>query len=644
MTPSSVAAEPAPPSPDSTNHKGRGGTWALALGAIGVVFGDIGTSPLYALQTVFSINHNTVDPTPQDVYGVISLVFWSITLVVTVKYVLFILRADNDGEGGVLSLAHLTRQHLRRGSKRYTLVMMLGVIGASLFYGDSLITPAISVLSAVEGLKVANPALGDLVLPIGMTIVVALFVLQRFGTAAVGRFFGPIMITWFVVLAALGIPHILAEPAVIGALSPHHAVLFAVDRPFVAFVAMGAVVLVITGAEALYADMGHFGRAPIRRAWFLLVFPCLTLNYLGQGQLILADPEMSTSPFFHLAPESMRIPLVVLATLATVIASQAVISGAFSVSRQAERLGYLPRLTVRYTSDHGGQIYVPVVNWLLFGGVLLLMVTFRESERLATAYGLAVTATLLLTTALFAVYADTALKWSPARVGAFVLVFGSIEAVFFAANLTKITHGGWLPLTIAAIIGTVMLTWWRGRALVTARRSKLEGPLRPLLNTIASKGVTTVPGTAVFLHGNPATAPLALRDNVSFNHVAHEQILIVTTLSRNVPHVGPEDRVMIGARRHKGVAITHLTLNFGFQDSQDVPSALALAHERGVNVDPDTAFYFLSRITLHRSDRPGMSQWRKRIFVALAHNAASPTEYFHLPIDRTVLMGTQVRF
>ncbi len=644
MTSSSVAAEPAPPSHRRTNHGGRGVTWALALGAIGVVFGDIGTSPLYSLQAVFSINHNTVDPTPQDVYGVISLVFWSITLVVTIKYVMFILRADNDGEGGVLSLAHLTRQHLTRGTKRYTLVMMLGVIGASLFYGDSLITPAISVLSAVEGLEVVNPDLADLVLPIGITIVVALFLLQRYGTATVGRFFGPIMVTWFVVLAMLGIPHILAEPAVIGALSPHHAVLFAIDRPFVSFVAMGAVVLVITGAEALYADMGHFGRAPIRRAWFWLVFPCLTLNYLGQGQLILANPAMSTSPFFHLAPDSLRIPLVVLATIATVIASQAVISGAFSVSRQAERLGYLPRITVRYTSDHGGQIYVPAVNWLLFGGVLLLMLTFQASERLATAYGLAVTATLLLTTALFAVYADTALTWSTAQVMTFVAVFGSVEAVFFAANLTKIAHGGWLPLTIAAIIGTVMLTWWRGRALVTARRSKLEGPLRPVLDRIASAEVTTVPGTAVFLHNNPATAPLALRDNVAFNHVAHQQILIVTTVSRNVPHVPAEDRVAIGARRHKGVAITHVTLNFGFQDGQDVPSALALAHEQGVNVDPDTAFYFLSRITLHRSDRPGMRQWRKRIFVALAHNAASPTEYFHLPIDRTVLMGTQVRF
>ncbi len=459
---------------DETSHPPSSRV-GLVLGALGVVFGDIGTSPLYALQTVFSIDHNMVKTSPGDVYGVISLVFWSITIVVSVKYVAFVLRADNDGEGGVMALAALARGAVRPDGKRFALVMLLGVLGASLFYGDSVITPAISVMSAIEGLSVSAPALDHLVVPVGAAIITVLFAVQRYGTTLVGRFFGPVMLLWFIVLGALGAGQIVRDPAILGGLSPHHAVLFALDHPAVAFVAMGAVVLSITGAEALYADMGHFGRGPISKAWFFLVFPALTLNYLGQGALILDDPATATSPFFHLAPDALGIPLVVLATVATVIASQAVISGAYSVSRQAERLGYLPRLTVRHTSGHErGQIYVPAVNWTLFVGVMVLLVAFQSSERLATAYGLAVTGTFLITTTLFLILAESAWGWGRGRLAAIGVPLAVLELTFFGANLTKVAHGGWLPLLIAVLVATIMLTWQTGRTLVTERRATME--------------------------------------------------------------------------------------------------------------------------------------------------------------------------
>jgi KUP system potassium uptake protein len=615
------------------------------VGALGVVFGDIGTSPLYAVQTVFAIDDGAVKPTPEDVYGVISLIFWAIVVIVSVKYVTFILRADNEGEGGVLSLAHLTRQSVRPGGKRFRLVMILGVIGASLFYGDSLITPAISVMSAVEGLQVVDPALKELVLPIGVTILTILFAGQRFGTETVGKLFGPIMLLWFVVIGLLGIPHIVADPHVLSALLPTHAVGFFVAHPFIAFIAMGAAVLAITGAEALYADMGHFGRPPITRAWFFVVFPALTLNYLGQAQLVLHSPQESVNPFFHLAPDWAQLPLVALATAATVIASQAVISGAFSVSRQAERLGYLPRLTVRQTSDvSGGQIYVPVVNWLLFAGVITLLLTFRASERLATAYGLAVTATLLLTTALFCVYAQAALGWGRARLAAIILGFGVLEFAFFAANLTKVIHGGWLPLLIATTIGTVMLTWRRGTTLVTARRTMLEGPMTDFIDELHDTHVRYVPGLAVFLHPNKDTVPLALRENFTVNRVMHKDVLVVSTVSTNVPYVPDSERVVFDDLGDPNDHFEHITLRFGYLDEQDVPRGLQIAKDQGIPLDLDNAYYFLSRITIHRSDRPGIPQWRKRLFITMAHNAANPTDYFKLPIGRTVIMGAQVRF
>jgi KUP system potassium uptake protein len=621
------------------------GWFGLALGAVGVVYGDIGTSPLYALQTVFAIDNSAVKPTSNDVYGVISLVFWSITLIVTIKYVLFILRADNDGEGGVMALAALVRSSLRGRGRSSAALMALGVLGASLFYGDSLITPAISVLSATEGLKIAAPSLAHLALPVGLAIVAILFFVQRWGTHQVGRFFGPVMVLWFVIIALLGLPKIIDHPDILKALSPTWVFSFIADHPFTAFIAMGAVVLSITGAEALYADMGHFGRPPIRRAWFGIVFPALTLNYLGQGALILHHPKAIENPFFLLVPGWARIPMVVLATFATVIASQAVISGAFSVSRQAMRLGFLPHLVIRQTSTReSGQIYVPSVNWLLFGGVIILMLTFRTSSKLATAYGIAVTGTLLITTTLFLVVARSRWKWAVWKLVLAGVVFGGAELTYFAANLTKVAHGGWLPLLIAASIFTVMMTWQRGRMIVTARRAVLEGSLAEFVDEMHDQHITRVPGTAVFPHPSKDTTPLALRANVDHNHVLHEHVVIVSAQSENVPHIPADERLMIDHLQHTDDGIVHLTVRHGFQDDQDIPAALRAMKgtEPELDFDPETATYFLSKITLRRGSGRSMSLWRKRLFIGLSHNAASPAQYFGLPEESTVVMGSQI--
>jgi len=625
------------------------GLLGLALGAVGVVFGDIGTSPLYALQTVFSIDNHAVQPTNSDVYGVISLVFWSVTLIVSIKYVLFIMRADNDGEGGIMALAALIREKLRANSRRVAVAMLLGVIGASLFYGDSLITPAISVLSAVEGISVAAPSAHDAVLPIGVAILTVLFAVQRWGTHIVGRFFGPVMVLWFIVLAVTGVPHIADHPSVLKGLSPTYVVTFVSDHPFTAFIAMGAVVLAITGAEALYADMGHFGRPPIRMSWFALVFPALIINYLGQGALILDDPGAVSNPFYLLSPSWARIPMVVLATLATVIASQAVISGAFSVSQQAVRLGFLPHLTIKHTSSReSGQIYIPAVNWLLYAGVLLLMFAFRSSNKLATAYGLAVTGTLLLTTTLFLILAASAWHWPVWRLVVVGVVFGGVEATFFAANLTKVVHGGWLPLVIAIAIVSVMVTWQRGRRIITQRRIDMEGDLHEFVEKIRTKAIQRVPGTAVFPHPTKETTPIALRANVEFNHVLHDRVVIVSVRSLNVPHVPFDDRLSVDELGYSDDGIVHLDVRFGFQDEQDIPEMLhhAVGLSTELDFDPDQAFYFLSRIAIERGAgndiEPKMATWRKRLFVGLAHNAASPASYFCLPFDRTVSMATRI--
>jgi KUP system potassium uptake protein len=630
-------------------HVARSGQLALMLGALGVVYGDIGTSPLYALQTVFSIDHGAVRPTSGDVYGVISMVFWSVTLVVSVKYVVFILRADNEGEGGVMALAALVRRVLGDVRGRAVAVMALGVFGASLFYGDSVITPAISVLSAVEGLKVAAPSLSHVVVPVAATILALLFVAQRWGTHRVGSLFGPVMVLWFVVLAVAGLREVILRPGILTGLSPTYAAAFVFDHPYIAFIAMGAVVLSITGAEALYADMGHFGRQPIRRAWFAMVFPALTLNYLGQGALILRDPASVRNPFFLLLPAWARLPMVVLATVATVIASQAVITGAFSVSRQAVRLGFLPYLRIRHTSPQEvGQVYVPAVNWILFVGVLALMLGFRSSERLATAYGVAVTATFIITTTLFLIVARAQWKWAAWKLVLVAVVIGGAEITYFAANLTKVAHGGWLPLLIAVSVFTTMNTWQRGREIITERRRKKEGLLPDFVTQLRGADVVRVPGTAVFPHPSKETTPLALRANVEHNHVVHEHVVIVSAIAQNVPHIPPDEQLTVDDLGYRDDGIIHLTLRYGFQDEQDVPAALHRAATDGahtgpeLDIDPDTASYFLSRVSLRLTHAPGMRMWRKRLFLAMAHNAASPAEYFSLPETRTVVMGSQV--
>jgi KUP system potassium uptake protein len=623
----------------------RAGMAGLAVGALGVVFGDIGTSPLYSLQTVFLIDNGAVRPVPGDVYGVISLVFWSILLIVSVKYIVFVMRAGNDGEGGIMSLAALIRRLIVGRARLVAVAVLLGVIGASLFFGDSVITPAISVLSAIEGIEVVSPDVTSAVLPIGAAILVSLFLFQRFGTHRVGRLFGPVMLLWFVVLAVLGLPSIIADPEILIALSPTSAIGFVLDHLYIAFVAMGAVVLAITGAEALYADMGHFGRPAISRAWFFVVFPALTLNYLGQGALILSQPTAVSNPFFLLAPGWAQIPLVVLATLATVIASQSVISGAFSMARQAMQLGFLPRLTVRHTSAReSGQIYVPAINWLLLAGVLILMVTFGSSQSLATAYGLAVTGTLLLTTALFLVLAAAAWHWRWWQLVLVGVVFGGLELLFLAGNLTKVVHGGWLPLLLGVLVVTVMLVWQRGRRIVTDRRTALEGPLADFVEDLRGRRPTRVPGTAVFPHSNNQTVPLALRANVEFNGVVHEHVVIVSVVSENVPHVPRGERLDVDSLSHSDDGVVHLTVRFGFQDDQNIPHALrdAFLLTSELEVDQDTAFYFLSRVSIERGSGRDMPAWQKRLFIGLSHNAASPAAFFRLPEERTVVMGTRV--
>jgi KUP system potassium uptake protein len=620
---------------------------ALTLGALGVVFGDIGTSPLYALQTVFTADNHAVHATPAEVYGVISLVFWSITMIVSVKYVSFIMRADNGGEGGIMALTALL-QGARVKSRAVTVTLItLGILGASLFYGDGVITPAISVLSAVAGLKVAVPSLGSLVLPITVAVLSMLFAIQHFGTKLVGNLFGPVMAIWFAVLALIGVVEIAQHPDVVRALSPTYGAQFFRDHGGVAFVALASVVLAVTGAEALYADMGHFGRAPIRRGWFFLVFPALTLNYLAQGSLILRSPKAVKNPFFLLLPTWAQIPMVLLATVATVIASQSVISGAFSVTQQAVQLGFLPRLTIRHTSREIGQIYAPAINVSMFVTVVAIVIGFGSSTALASAYGVAVTGTFILNTVLFLAVAR--LLWhKPWRLIALgAAVFLTVEVSFFAANLTKVVHGGWLPLAIAFTVFTVLMTWRKGQERVTVNRRREEGPLRDFIKHLdaADSPVQRVPGTAVFLSSHPQTTPLALRANVEHNHVLHERVIIVSIETARVPHVADAKRLRADHLGHPADGITVLTARFGFQEEPDVPATLRLAAEQNLlegTLDVDHASYFLSQLTIVPTDTPGMSTWRKKLFLAMAHNAANPAVYFRLPDDRTVTIGERI--
>jgi KUP system potassium uptake protein len=622
----------------------KAGMAGVMIAALGVVFGDLGTSPLYALPAAFSTGHHAVQPTEAGVHGVISLVFWTITLVVSVKYVTFIMRADNDGEGGIMALISLVQSAPLRTRRTAATLVSLGLLGASLFYGDGVITPAISVLSAIEGLNVAAPSLSSLVVPIALVVLAVLFGIQRFGTGRVGLLFGPVMSLWFGAIALVGLGEVVKHPGILRALSPSYGLSFIVDRPGVAFIALGAVVLAVTGAEALYADMGHFGRRPIRRAWFLIVFPALTLNYMGQGALILHSPKAIDSPFFLLIPHWARIPMVLLATAATVIASQAVISGAFSLTHQAVQLGFLPRLTIRHTSAReAGQVYAPAVNWILFVAVVGLVVGFGSSAHLASAYGIAVTGTMAITTILF--FSIVQSRWNRpvwlAITGA--AVFLTVDLALFASTLAKVTHGGWFALTVALAAVTILTTWRAGREIVARKRIEEEGPLQDFVEEVrAARGtVHRVPGTAVFLHGNRETTPLALRANVDHNHVLHESVVIVTIETLNVPHVHPSKRVSVDDLGYRDDGITNLTVRYGFHDRQEVARAVARAARDGpeTRIDVDRASFFLSRITIVLTRARNMPMWRKRLFIALSRNEADLIQYFALPDERTVTMG-----
>jgi KUP system potassium uptake protein len=621
---------------------------AVVIGALGVVFGDIGTSPIYTLQTVF----NPADPHPvpvsvDNVYGVVSLVFWSVMIVITVTYILLATRADNDGEGGIMALITMLRRWSAQRGRRAALTLAgVGLFGAALFLGDSMITPAISVLSAVEGLKTVNSSLHGLVVPITAVIILFLFLVQRRGTAAVGRVFGPVMIVWFVAIGVFGVIGIAGHPEILEALSPTYAIGFMVGHFHIAFFALAAVVLSVTGAEAIYADMGHFGRKAIARGWLFLVFPACVLSYFGQGALILDDPANVASPFFLLLPEWGRLPMVLLATAATVIASQAVITGAYSVTAQAARLGYLPRLRIAHTSEaRMGQIYVPWINWLLMVSVLTLVFAFRSSAALAFAYGMTVTGTITITTLLFFYVARA--KWHTPRwligVGATVLL--SVDLLFVAANLTKLVHGAWLPLLIGLTAFTVMVTWHRGREIVTAERERREGSLREFVDKLRNGAApTVVPGTAVFLNRGKETAPLALRANVDHNHVRHQHLTIMSIETEPVPRVPPAERLVVDDLGYADDGITHVTARFGYMESPDVPAALALMDPAAAEgrLQLEQASYFLSTIELQVGPEPTMPTWRKRIFIATSYIAADAADSFNLPRDRTVIMGSQI--
>jgi KUP system potassium uptake protein len=622
---------------------------ALALGALGVVFGDIGTSPLYTVQTVFSPSDpHPVKVTEDSIFGIISLIFWAVTIVVTITYVLLVMRADNDGEGGIMALIALIRRRALPGGRRAKVVLAaLGIFGASLFFGDSMITPAISVLSAIEGVKVSAPSLASLVLPITVVIIIALFLVQRLGTGAVGRLFGPIMGFWFTVIGVLGVRGIADHPEILKALSPTYAAGFLVGHFETAFFSLTAVVLAVTGAEALYADMGHFGRSPIRRAWLLLVFPACILNYMGQGALILGNPSNTSSPFFLLAPGWARLPMVFLAAIATVIASQAVITGAYSVAQQAARLGYLPRLRIKYTSEEVvGQIYIPFINWLLLVAVLTLVLTFRSSAALAYAYGTAVTGTITCTTLLFFYYARHQWRWPLWIVlagGGFLL---AIDLLFFASNLTKLTHGAWLPLLIGIITFTILITWQRGRELVTEQRIHDEGPLPAFIEQLHAMKppLPRVPGTAVFLNRGKDTAPLALRANVEHNHVLHKHVLILTVETKPAPHVPAAERITVDDLGYKDDRITHVAARFGYMDPQNIPALLPLIREADIErpLENEELSYFLSRIEIVLGHTPGMSRWRKRLFIATSQITADAAEVFQLPREQTLIVGSRI--
>jgi KUP system potassium uptake protein len=622
----------------------------LTLGALGVVYGDIGTSPLYTEQVVFSGYRATAHVTPLNVYGPVSLIFWALMVMVSIKYAGFIMRAHNRGDGGIMALtALLQRSRVAKGA----LLVTLGMFGAGLFFGDGMITPAISVLGALQGIDVATPALNNLVVPLSVGILLALFILQRFGSGTIGWLFGPIMLVWFGTIGLLGLDQVLKHPAVIQALSPSWGARFMITHGVYGYLMLGGVVLAVTGAEALYADRGHFGAAPIRLGWFGIALPALALDYLGQGGWILAHRGIthlsSFNPFFQMAPRWTLWPLVVLSTMATIIASQAAISGSFSVAKQAVQLGFLPRLKVTHTSKMEGQVYVPIVNWFLCTGVLAVTLVFRSSNKLGDIYGVAVTGTFILNTMLFVAVARLLWHTPWYRIGPLAALFLFVEISFFSSNIAKIAHGAWLSLAVGLIVALVMVNWRKGQILVTRSRLKQEGPLTTFLDGLPAiePPLVRVPGVAVFLNATKDTTPLALRAEVEHSHILHEHVVIVSVDQVSIPNVDPNDRFMVETMGKGKFKVVHVTVRNGYHDKLNVPLLLQRCRKQGLlprALDLEHASYFVSRITITQTDAPGMEPWRKKVFIAMARNAASPIDHFGLPSDRTVMMGSQIAF
>ncbi|KQN26486.1 potassium transport protein Kup [Sphingomonas sp. Leaf33] len=635
-----LPADSIPTDSDADGHPhAKQGLAKLALGAVGVVYGDIGTSPLYAMKEVF-VGHHPLTVDQLHIFGVVSLMFWSLMLIVTLKYVLLILRADNNGEGGSLALLALIQRQSGHGKRWGPSLVILGVLATALFFGDCMITPAISVLSAVEGLSTVQAGFDSWVLPISIGIIVALFYLQSIGTARVGKVFGPIMLVYFITLATLGLINIFNRPDVLMALNPIWAVRFAMQDGTLAFLALGSVVLCVTGAEALYADMGHFGRRPIQVAWAMPVLPALMLNYLGQGALLLDNPGAAENPFFFMASEEFRLPLVILATMATVIASQAVITGAYSVVQQAVQLGLMPRIRIDHTSaSEAGQIYIPVINWALLAMVLLLILGFKESSNLAAAYGIAVTGTMFITTCMMGVLFRRVWNWPVALVAVFIGVFVLIDGLYFASNLTKVPDGGWFPLLVGIIIFVLLTTWARGRSLMIERLAEAAMPVKIFIQSAASSA-TRVPGTAVFMTSAANGVPHALLHNLKHNKVIHERVILLTVKIADVPFVPEHKRVM---QDDLGQGFHRMVLKFGFMQEPDVPSALKLVRKGcgGEFRMMDTSF-FLARQTLLPSEKPAMALWREHLFAWMLRNAESAMEFFRLPTNRVVELGSQV--
>jgi KUP system potassium uptake protein len=633
---------------DSRDVVAHASRTVLALGALGIVYGDIGTSPLYTEQFIFTAHRNAAHADVAGVYGIVSLIFWTLAIEVSIKYAGFIMRAHNRGDGGIMALTALVA---RRRIGRTALLVSFGIFGAGLFFGDGMITPAISVTSAVGGMSVVSSSLSHLIVPLSMAILIGLFAVQRYGTGAVGWMFGPVILLFFAAIGGFGLGQIIGHPGVLEGLSPSWGVRFMIDHGADAWLTLGGVVLCCTGAEALYADRGHFGATPIRMTWFAIVFPAVMLSYLGQAAWILQHPadvnNPSFNPFFELFPHSLLVPMVVLATAATIIASQAAITGSFSVAKQAVQLGFLPRLRIVHTSNLEGQIYVPLINWFLCVGVASLVLVFKSSNKLGDIYGVAVTATFILNTILFTAVARNLWRTPKWRLGLMAGLFLIVEVAFFTSNMAKIENGAWLSLAVGLLLASVMMLWRQGRDVVTDARTRQEGSLDEFLDGLAQTRtrIVRLPGLGIFLNPGKDTCPLALRAQVEHIHALQEKVLIVSLDPIPIPNVAASDRFASDRLGHGLFKVTHITIRHGYRDRIDIPGALALARKRGLlerNLDLEHASYFISRMTIVPTDRPGMAPWRKRLFVAMARNATSPIEHFGLPTHRTVMTGSQV--